>query len=79
MTHYRKSFEVTGYTTEDGSVLCVDCMDELDELIKAAHSFPPIFLDSEWDYPPTCDHCFEAIDCSVIVLPGAGYGNDLSV
>ncbi len=26
----------------------------------------PIFLDSEWDYTPTCDACNETIDVSLI-------------
>ena len=72
MTRYRKSYEVTGYTTEDGGILCIDCTEQTGsciktmELVRESNDLLPIFLDSEWDYQPTCDHCFSKIDCSVL-------------
>jgi len=67
MTHYRKSYEVIGYTTENGTCLCIECTEKLFDSCFIEDKLSPIFLDSEWDYQPTCDHCLtKVIDCSVL-------------
>jgi hypothetical protein len=50
-----KSFDVVGYTDGDGGVYCPGCAADPENM-------NPIFVDSEWDYYPTCDACQGVID-----------------
>ena len=47
---YRKTYEYDAITV-DASVICVECAEE--EGIEGH----PVFIDSEWDYYPSCDKC----------------------
>jgi len=62
----RKSYEITGYIVSingtDNTIFCVECFKN--NMPIGAET--PIFLDSEWDYQPTCDYCNEKIEVSII-------------
>ena len=63
MNHYRKTYEVTGYT-HDGAAYCEDHRPKVAEAELGV-----IFLGSEWDSAPCCDVCFAPIDVTVIGGP----------
>lgn len=54
LTHYRKSYEIVGTTTEHGEVHCLACLDPADLEER------PVFLDQADDL--TCDGCGERLD-----------------
>ena len=66
--HYRKTYEVTGYTHSDGYALCLEHgkYGELPDSGNEDNRVQAIFLDDEWDYTPTCDVCGKEIDVTVI-------------
>lgn len=72
MTYYKKTYNVEGYTTEDGTILCPSCARDrfsaavLSGEVKHDENPYPIFADSEWDYTPYCDHCSESLDVTVL-------------
>jgi len=57
----RKSFEITGYTHEDGFAICTDCVKP-----QEIENLAPITLGSEWDSPPSCDRCHEMIEVNCL-------------
>jgi hypothetical protein len=47
-----KSYDIIGWTDEDGAVFCAD---------HRPRAASPIFADSEWDYVPSCEECGELL------------------
>lgn len=61
---YRKTYEVTGYTSPDGAAYCLDHVPYNHDSAEA--DWHPIFLGTEFQGAPSCDVCFEPIECNDI-------------
>lgn len=72
MSYYKKAYNIEGYTTENGTILCPSCARDrfsvavLSGEVKHEDNPYPIFAYSEWEYTPACDACDEPLDVAVL-------------
>jgi len=74
---FRKCFEVIGYTYE-ADCHCLQCTKnrfggdptevDYERIDNEGNSIHPIFLDSEWDFPPVCEECLKLLNWDGITL-----------